>query len=233
MLSSCGRTEVFEDVLDFSGDIVEEQNEFNVSSTEITNESLLPAYGGNTYVIWNDNIPTFDGIELPSDVETVLSSLDELGRTQQAYALLSEDHLYGERQDIMGIKPSGWHTIRYDDLIEDKYLYNRCHLIANMFDDSNNVIENLITGTRYLNTEGMLPFEIQIADYMLETHNHVVYCVTPIYDGNELVARGVQIEALSFEDDGASLSFNVFCYNVQPGIEIDYATGMSWIKFNL
>ena len=125
------------------------------------------------------------------------------------------------------IKPAGWHTVRYDDLIADKYLYNRCHLIGYQLTGENANVQNLITGTRYLNVEGMLPFENQVADYVRKTGNHVLYRVTPIYDGNDLLARGVEMEASSVEDQGKGLEFYVFVYNVQPGIEIDYATGDS------
>ena len=124
------------------------------------------------------------------------------------------------------MKPSGWQTAKYD-CVDGKYLYNRCHLIGYQLTGENANEENLITGTRYLNVDGMLPFENMVADYVTETGNHVLYRVTPVFEGTELVARGVQMEALSVEDNGAGISFNVFCYNVQPGVEIDYATGAS------
>ena len=124
------------------------------------------------------------------------------------------------------VKPSGWHTVKYD-FVDGKYLYNRCHLIGYQLAGENANERNLITGTRYLNVEGMLPFEDQVADYVQETGNHVLYRVTPIFQGVELVARGVQMEAWSVEDGGADVCFNGYCYNVQPGVEIDYATGES------
>ena len=127
------------------------------------------------------------------------------------------------------VKPSGWHTVKYPDIIKDRYLYNRCHLIGFQLAGENANEKNLITGTRYLNVEGMLPFEDEVADYVKETGNHVLYRVTPVFDGDNLVASGVQMEAESVEDSGAGVKLNVYCYNVQPGIGIDYATGDSWV----
>ena len=134
-----------------------------------------------------------------------------------------------KRGAIGMVKPSGWHTIKYPELIKDRYLYNRCHLIGFQLAGENANTKNLITGTRYLNVDGMLPFEDEVADYVKETDNHVLYRVTPVFDGDNLVASGVQMEAESVEDDGAGVKFNVFCYNIQPGIGIDYATGDSWV----
>ena len=133
-----------------------------------------------------------------------------------------------DREGIGQVKPSGWHTVKYD-IVDGKYLYNRCHLIGFQLAGENANEKNLITGTRYMNTEGMLPFENMVADYIKETGNHVMYRVTPVFDGNDLVAKGVQMEALSVEDHGEGISFNVFVYNKQPGVEIDYATGESWL----
>ena len=132
-----------------------------------------------------------------------------------------------ERGSIGEVRPAGWHTVRYNMVVEGNYLYNRCHLLGYQLSGENANERNLITGTRYLNTEGMLPFENEIADYVDLTGNHVLYRVTPIYDGDNLVASGVQMEAYSVEDNGAGVSFNVYCYNVQPSISIDYATGDS------
>lgn len=132
-----------------------------------------------------------------------------------------------ERGFIGMVKPTGWHTVRYDDLVDGKYLYNRCHLIGYQLTGENANTKNLITGTRYLNIEGMLPFENMVADYIQETNNHVLYRVTPIFEGNNLLANGVLMEGYSVEDKGAGVSYCVFAYNVQPGIEIDYATGES------
>ena len=127
------------------------------------------------------------------------------------------------------VKPSGWHTVKYPDIIKDRYLYNRCHLIGFQLAGENANEKNLITGTRYLNVDGMLPFEDEVADYVKETGNHVLYRVTPVFDGDNLVASGVQMEAESVEDSGTGVKFNVYCYNVQPGIGIDYTTGDSWV----
>ena len=132
-----------------------------------------------------------------------------------------------EKRGAIGqVKPTGWHTVKYD-MVEGKYLYNRCHLIGYQLTAENANEKNLITGTRYMNTEGMLPFENMVADYIKETGNHVMYRVTPVFEGENLVASGVQMEAESVEDQGADLSFNVYVYNVQPGVEIDYKTGES------
>ena len=135
-----------------------------------------------------------------------------------------------ERGEIGMIKPSGWHTVKYDDIIEDRYLYNRCHLIAYSLTGENANEKNLITGTRFMNVNGMLPFEIQVANYIRDTNNHVLYRVTPVFNGKELVARGVIIEAWSVEDNGRGICFNIFCYNNQPGIKIDYTTGESRVE---
>ena len=145
-----------------------------------------------------------------------------------AFANISINTMPTEERGAIGmIKPSGWHTVRYDDLIDGKYLYNRCHLIGYQLAGENANELNLITGTRYLNVEGMLPFENMVADYVEETENHVLYRVTPDFHEEELVARGVWIEAYSLEDNGAGICFNVYIYNVQPGIIINYATGES------
>jgi DNA-entry nuclease len=157
------------------------------------------------------------------------SPLDVLGRPQTAVASVGRDLMpQGERGSIGMVKPVGFSTVRYDDLIADKYLYNRCHLIGWQLTGENANEKNLITGTRYMNVDGMLPFENRIASYVKSTGNHVLYRVTPVYSVDELVCRGLQMEAWSVEDKGEGLSFHVFVYNVQPGIEIDYATGESW-----
>lgn len=134
-----------------------------------------------------------------------------------------------KRGKIGMIKPSGWHTVKYPEIIKDRYLYNRCHMIGFQLAGENANEKNLITGTRYLNVDGMLPFEDEIADYVNNTGNHVLYRVTPVFNGDNLVASGVQMEAESVEDSGEGVKFNVYCYNVQPGIGIDYATGDSWV----
>lgn len=199
------------------------------TSSAITSISLssIPAYSGNAYVAVNDNIPFFTDAELATTAFENYSNLDQLGRCGVAYANVCKDIMPTEERGKIGsVKPSGWHTVKYD-IVSGKYLYNRCHLIGYQLSAENANTKNLITGTRYLNTEGMLPFENMVADYVKETNNHVLYRVTPMFDGNNLVASGVLMEAKSVEDNGAGILFNVFCYNVQPGITIDYATGDS------
>ena len=188
----------------------------------------VPAFSGEPYVVIDDNQPHFD--ETNTDSFESYSELDALGRCGTAYANIGSDLMpTEERESISNVKPSGWVNREYDaDLVDGRYLYNRCHLIGYQLTGENANEKNLITGTRYMNVEGMLPYENEVADYVQETGNHVLYRVTPVFEGDELVARGVHVEAESVEDDGAGVSFNVFCYNVQPGIEIDYETGESW-----
>ena len=188
----------------------------------------VPAYSGNPYTEVSGGKTYFAKNMYVKKSSQTFSKLDSLGRCGAAIAVVGRDLMPTEERGSIGmIKPAGWHTVRYDDLIADKYLYNRCHLIGYQLTGENANEQNLITGTRYLNVEGMLPFENQVADYVQSTGNYVLYRVTPIYDGNDLVARGVEMEASSVEDQGKSLEFHVFVYNVQPGIEIDYATGDS------
>lgn len=187
----------------------------------------VPPYDGRPYVELDGNEPAFDQGELTERSFETYSSLDALGRCGPAFACVGRDLMPTEERGSIGqVKPTGWHTVKYD-VVDGKYLYNRCHLIGYQLTAENANEENLITGTRYLNVEGMLPFENLVADYVRETDNHVLYRVTPIYAGAELVARGVEMEALSVEDAGEAVSFHVFVYNVQPGVEIDYATGDS------
>ena len=187
----------------------------------------VPVYSGDPYVVINDNEPSFSSEELESDSFESYGELDDLGRCTIAFANLSKELMpQGERGSIGQVKPSGWQTVRYDS-VDGKYLYNRCHLIGWQLSGENANERNLITGTRYMNTEGMLPFENMVADHIKETDGHLLYRVTPIFVEDELVARGVQMEAYSIEDAGASICFNVFVYNVQPGIEIDYSDGSS------
>ena len=188
----------------------------------------IPAYAGEAYVEINGNVPFFTEDDWTTDSFETYSELDALGRCGVAYANVCLEIMPTEPRGRIGsVKPSGWHTIRYNDLVEGNYLYNRCHLIGYQLAGENANPKNLITGTRYLNTVGMLPFENEVNDYVDETDNHVLYRVTPIFEGSDLVASGVLMEAYSVEDHGA-LSFCVYCYNVQPGIEIDYATCESW-----
>ena len=189
------------------------------------NISDIPVYSGKPYVEINNNEPNFNKTELTTEPFEIYSPLDSLGRCGQAYANVCKEIMTTEERGKIGmIKPSGWHTTKYD-FIDGKYLYNRCHLIGYQLSAENANEKNLITGTRYLNIQGMLPFENMTADYVRETNNHVLYRVTPVFVGDNLLALGVQMEALSVEDNGSGIKFNVFCYNVQPGISIDYATG--------
>lgn len=185
----------------------------------------IPAYSGEAYVTINDNVPEFSEEELVTTSFETYSNLDSLGRCGVAYACIGTDLMPTEdRGSISEVTPSGWLNKEYDG----QYLYNRCHLIGFQLSGENANERNLITGTRYMNVEGMLPFENMIADYVQETDNHVLYRVTPVFDGNNLVASGVQLEAESVEDGGDGVLFNVYVYNVQPGISIDYASGESW-----
>lgn len=189
--------------------------------------SSIPAYSGNPYVVINNNEPGFTDTELTTTSFETYSDLDSLGRCGVAYANIGTDLMPTEERGSIGqVKPSGWHTVKYD-CVDGKYLYNRCHLIGYQLTAENANTKNLITGTRYLNIEGMLPFENMVADYIKETGNHVLYRVTPIFDGDNLVASGVLMEAKSVEDNGDGILFNVYCYNAQPGVSIDYATGDS------
>lgn len=187
----------------------------------------IPKYSGNSYVTLNNNEPDFDLENLPNKSFEEYSELDSLGRCGVAYANIGIDLMPTEERGSIGmIKPSGWHTVKYD-IVNGKYLYNRCHLIGYQLTGENANEKNLITCTRYMNTIGMLEFENQVANYIKETKNHVLYKATPIFEGDNLVATGIQLEALSVEDKGASIKFNVFIYNVQEGITIDYTTGDS------
>lgn len=188
----------------------------------------IPEYNGAAYTEINNNVPKFSNRMKKAASSESYSKLDSLGRCGIAYACIGLDIMPTEERGSIGmVKPAGWHTVRYDDLIDGMYLYNRCHLIGYQLSGENANEQNLITGTRYLNIEGMLPFENAVADYVKTTGNHVLYRVTPIYDGEDLLCRGVQMEAYSVEDSGAGIKFNIFAYNVQPGIKIDYSTGDS------
>ena len=194
----------------------------------IQDASTIPQFTGNPCTTLNGNMPYFAITDAQRGNFEDYAELDELGRCGVAYANVCPAIMPKEKRGPIGmVKPSGWHTVRYDDLVEGKYLYNRCHLIAYQLAGENANVKNLITGTRYLNNVAMLPIENMVADYVKKTGNHVLYRVTPVFATNELVARGVVIEALSVEDNGAGVCLNVFCHNVQPGIVIDYATGDS------
>lgn len=192
----------------------------------------IPKYEGNPYVVINDNKPDFNEEDYQREFEEY-SELDALGRCGIAYANLSRKTMpaYGaQRESIASVYPSGWKNKEYKGLVDGDFLYNRCHLIGWQLAAENDNKLNLITGTRYMNVQGMLPFENQIADYLktkANKNNHVLYRVTPIFEGKNLVASGVQMEAYSVEDNGEGVCFNVYVYNIQPGIEIDYLTGDS------
>lgn len=199
-------------------------------SSDSVSLSEIPAYSGKPYTPVNNNRPFFQKDDLTTKTFEHYSRLDRLGRCGTAYANISEKTMPTEKRGYIGsVHPSGWHTIKYQG-IEGRYLYNRCHLIGYQLSAENANERNLITGTRYLNTEGMLPFENMVADYVKETGNHVLYRVTPMFKGNNLLAEGVLMEAESVEDNGKGISYNVFCYNVQPGIKIDYTDGSSSVS---
>ena len=185
----------------------------------------IPAYTSSPYVEVNHNIPFFTEEELQSDEYESYSELDYLGRCGPAMAMIGIDMMPTQKRgSISMVKPTGWHLAKYD-FIDGKYLYNRCHLIAYELSGENANVQNLITGTRYMNVVGMQPFEDKTAWYILRTGNHVLYRCTPIFEGDNLLATGVLLEARSIEDHGEGICFNVFCYNVQPNIKIDYHTG--------
>lgn len=218
---------------DNNGQVIENSNDTNSSTQNTTADSSnitidnIPAYSGDDYIILNNNIPNFSESDLTTTSFEEYAPLDDLGRCGVAYSNIGTDIMPTEkRESISSVKPSGWHSVKYD-IVEGKYLYNRSHLIGYQLTAENANDRNLITGTRYFNATLMLPYENMVADYIKETNNHVLYRVTPVFEGNNLVANGVQMEAKSVEDNGEGIEFNVFVYNVQPGITIDYATGDS------
>ena len=187
----------------------------------------IPPFDGKPYVAVNGNEPYFTKDELTTDSYESYSALDSLGRCGVTAACIGKELMPTEDRGSIGqVKPTGWHTVKYD-IVDGKYLYNRCHLIGYQLTGENANVNNLVTGTRYMNVTGMLPFENMVADYIKETGNHVMYRVTPIFEGEDLLCRGVLMEAYSVEDGGEGIFFNVFVYNAQPGIDIDYATGES------
>lgn len=196
-----------------------QQNSFDLSQ--------IPEYTGDAYATVNGNIPFFTHKESTGQSFEMYSPLDELGRCGTAFACVGQDLMPTEERGSIGqVKPSGWHLVKYD-CVDGKYLYNRCHLIGYQLTAENANEQNLITGTRYLNVVGMLPFENQVADYVQQTGNHVLYRVTPIFEGDNLLASGVLMESYSVEDSGDRICFCIYAYNVQPGVQIDYATGES------
>lgn len=190
----------------------------------------IPAFSGQPYVVINNNQPEFTDEDLTTQSYEYFSPLDNLERCGYVMACIGYDLMPTEdRESISHVKPSGWVQNQYD-FVDGKSLYNRCHLIGFQLTGENDNELNLVTGTRYCNVDGMLPFENMVADYVKETRNHVLYRVTPVYDGDNLVARGIQMEALSMEDNGDGICFNVYVYNAQPGVIIDYATGDNWAE---
>lgn len=198
-----------------------------VQSTDVADDMASLVYQGEPYVVINDNNPDFTEADMTTVSFESYGELDVLGRCTTAFANIGKDLMPAEKRGSIGeVKPTGWQTAKYDN-VDGKYLYNRCHLIGYQLTGENANAKNLITGTRYLNVDGMLPFENMVADYIKETGNHVLYRVTPVFSGDNLVASGVQMEAESVEDNGDGILFNVYCFNAQPGIAIDYATGNS------
>ncbi len=218
----------------FTNDITGQNSLFiGVTDTHIDTLDDIPDFNDEPYIILNDNKPKFTDDMLSDKAYEFYSELDHLGRCGYVMACVGVEIMPTEERGEIGmIKPTGWHTVKYDN-VDGKYLYNRCHLIGFQLTGENANNKNLITGTRYLNIEGMLPFENLIADYVKETKNHVLYRVTPIFNGDNLLATGVQMEGFSVEDNGAEICFNVFAYNAQPDIEINYKTGESKLKQNV
>lgn len=197
------------------------------SDEDLLSQWEIPPYTSEPYTAINDNLPFFTDDEITDQSFETYSPLDALGRCGVAFACVGQDLMPTEDRGSIGqVKPSGWHLVKYD-CVDGKYLYNRCHLIGYQLTAENANERNLITGTRYLNIEGMLPFENQVADYVQQTGNHVLYRVTLVFEGDNLLASGVLMEAYSVEDSGNGICFCVYAYNVQPGVQIDYATGES------
>lgn len=211
----------------FSGCSLQQETFHDTNTDSMVSLEEIPAFQEVPYTEINGNQPFFSDEEKTSESFESYSDLDHLGRCGTAYACIGQDLMPTEdRESISHIKPTGWQTAEYD-FVDGKYLCNRCHLIGFQLAGENANEKNLITGTRYMNVEGMLPFENMTADYIKETGNHVLYRVTPIFKEDELVARGVQMEAWSIEDDGNGICFNVYVYNSQPDVAIDYQTGES------
>lgn len=237
--SQAAYTEIVEDIS--PGEETEDDKTTDFAQIETTNEektevgeqfdiSTVPAYSGKAYATINNNVPFFTEADLQKAANSYesYSDLDSLGRCGVCAASVGTDIMPTEERGNIGqVKPTGWQTVKYNGIVDGNYLYNRCHLIGYELTGENANEKNLITGTRYMNVDGMLPFENMVADYVKSTGAHVLYRVTPIFEGDNLVASGVTIEAESVEDNGAGLLFNVYVYNVQPGVSIDYASGKS------
>lgn len=218
----------YENNYEIGNNTIQNDTQIAINNEVSFNLNEIPDFDGKTpYVILNNNEPEFPDEDFNINSFEKYSELDSLGRCGVAYANVSKDTMPTEaRGDISKVKPTGWHAVRYD-CVDGKYLYNRCHLIGYQLTAENENKQNLITGTRYLNVEGMLPFENQVAEYVKTTNGHVLYRVTPIFKDNNLVANGVQMEAKSVEDRGEKVKFNIYAYNVQPNIKINYLTGSS------
>ena len=212
-----------------TADTTTPQQTYTQTTADKIDFSTIPNYTGEPVFVYNNNQPLFTTDEITTDAYEQYSDLDSLGRVQTATACLGTETLPTEdREDISSVTPTGWKNKEYDT-IDGGYIYNRCHMIGFQLSGENDNPENLFTGTRYLNIEGMLSYENQTKDYITETDNHVMYRVTPNFQGNELVCRGVLMEAYSVEDNGTGLSFCIYAYNVQPGITIDYTTGDNYL----
>ena len=221
---------LWEDVSESASDAVagllEQSRTKTGEQTESVSLNQIPEYSGNPYVEINGNVPSFSDEKKAGPAYEFYSELDSLERCGYAESKITPELMPAEERGAIGmVKPTGWHTVKYDN-VDGKYLYNRCHLIGYQLTGENAIKKNLITGTRYLNVTGMLPFENEVADYVHSTGNPCMYRVTPVFQGDNLVARGVEMEAESVKDQ--KISFHVFVYNVQPGIGIDYNTGNSW-----
>ena len=226
--SACEEEDV-ELALDIAIAVMEEMEENDIP-VEAGSIEEIPPFSGEAYVAVNGNMPFFVEEEYTTESYEYYSELDDLGRCGMTMACIGIDIMPTEERGSIGsVKPSGWKSVKYD-IVDGKYLYNRCHLIGFQLAGENANKCNLITGTRFLNIEGMLPFEDMVADYVKETENHVLYRVTPIFNGDDLVAEGVLLEGWSVEDEGEGICFCVYAYNAQPGIGIDYATGDSWLE---
>lgn len=196
-------------------------------ATTVSSREDIPQYSNKSYVIINGNEPYFSEEDINTNTFEKYGELDNLGRCTLAYANIDKSMMPTEKRGSIGsIKPTGWHTIKYD-IVDGKYLYNRCHLIGYQLTGENANEKNLITCTRSMNTIGMLEFENKVAKYIKDTNNHVLYRVTPVFEGDNLLATGVEMEALSIEDNGEGIKFNVFVYNIEDGVIIDYKTGDS------
>ncbi len=212
-------------------ELVVEEPSTSVPTTQapVSVQGELPDFAGEPYIVVGDNVPLFTPGELTTDSYESYSPLDALGRCGVAMACVGTDLMPTEdRGNISQVKPTGWQSVQYD-FVDGKSLYNRCHLIAFQLTGENANERNLITGTRYFNVQGMLPFEEMVGDYVRETGNHVMYRVTPVFEGDNLVADGAYMEGYSVEDNGEGICFYIYAYNNQPGVVIDYATGDNWL----